>query len=121
MPSIATAPITPSDWHLDNSSRSKNDWLNKFFETSAFVVDKPGTFGNVGRNVLLGPWRQNLDLGLLKDFGLVEGVKVQFRGEAFNILNHANFGNPNGNVSAANFGRITTATTPPDYSRWLSR
>jgi len=100
------------DWRLDNSSRSKNDWVGQYFNTAAFTVNRVGTFGNVGRNVLQGPGRQNLDMGLLKDFALVEGLRLQFRGEVFNILNHANFGNPNGNVSAANFGRITLASTP---------
>ena len=100
------------DWHLDNSSRPKSAWLNQYFNTAAFVANAKGTFGSIGRNVLLGPSRQNLDMGLLKDFPLVESIRLQFRGEAFNILNHANFGNPNGNVSAANYGRITTATTP---------
>ena len=60
------------DWYLDNSSRSKSQWLNQFFNTAAFVVNKSGTFGNIGRNVLIGPSRQNLDMGLLKDFPLVE-------------------------------------------------
>ncbi len=100
------------DWHQDNSALSKNDWLNKFFNTAAFTSNKPGTFGNTGRNILRGPMRENLDFGMLKDFPLRERLRLQLRAEAFNIFNHANFGNPNGNASAANFGRITTATTP---------
>jgi len=100
------------DWHQDNSALTKNEWLNKFFNTAAFTSNKVGTFGNTGRNILRGPMRENLDFGLMKEFPLHERTRLQFRAEGFNVFNHANFGNPNGNASAANFGRITTATTP---------
>jgi hypothetical protein len=100
------------DWHLDNSIRSKNDWIAKFFNTAAFGPNKVGTFGNAGRNILRGPVRQSLDFGLLKSFPLKEAKRLQFRAETFNVMNHANFGNPNGNQSAGNFGRITSASTP---------
>jgi len=80
--------------------------------TAAFTSNKVGTFGNTGRNILRGPMRENLDFGLMKEFPLHERTRLQFRAEGFNVFNHANFGNPNGNASAANFGRITTATTP---------
>jgi bifunctional non-homologous end joining protein LigD len=51
-----------------------------------------------------------LDFGLVKNFQVHEGKRVQFRAEAFNLLNRVNFGNPASNLNAtATLGRITTA------------
>jgi hypothetical protein len=50
-----------------------------------------GTFGNMGRNILRGPGFVNWDASIGKIWKLGESVKVQFRGEVFNLLNHANF------------------------------
>jgi hypothetical protein len=50
--------------------------------------------GNLGRNVLIGPGMQTVDLGLSKTFLLTERVKFQFRAEAFNIANHPQYNNP---------------------------
>jgi hypothetical protein len=54
----------------------------------------------------------NIDLGTVKTFAVTERWRVQLRGEAFNLLNHANLGTPNANVSSAQFGRITSAGNP---------
>jgi len=66
-----------------------------------------GTFGTAGLNILDGPGFFNLDMGVLKNFPISESKRIQFRFESFNILNHPNFGNPDGNVSNGTFGRIT--------------
>ncbi len=62
----------------------------------------------------------NLDISLLKDTRLKEQLTLQFRAEAFNILNHPNFGNPASQIFSsltgtrqANAGQITTTTTDP--------
>ncbi len=65
-------------------------------------------FGNLGRNAFRAPGLEQLDLGITKNFGITEGVKLQFRSEFFNVLNHTNFGPPNNISSAANFGTVTT-------------
>ncbi len=96
------------DWHL-SGDQSKNSMVNRYFNTGAFTANAAGTFGNSGRNVLRGPGNKDIDFGMIKTFTVVEASRVQFRAEAFNLLNHANLGNPNGTVSSANFGRITTA------------
>jgi hypothetical protein len=56
----------------------------------------PGTqhFGNLGRNALVGPTLKDLDLALAKNTPLGEKVKMQFRLDVFNFLNHPNFSNP---------------------------
>ena len=92
--------------------RSKAQQVAEFFNTAAFTVNTPGTFGNAGRNVLFGPAATNLDFGAIKNFNLIERAKLQFRAEAFNLFNHANLSNPNANVSSPNFGMITNSGAP---------
>jgi hypothetical protein len=58
-----------------------------------YCIPLPGQNG-VGRNTIRGPNYWNLDSGLLKNFDLTERVKLQFRAEMFNVLNHPNFENP---------------------------
>ena len=72
----------------------------------------PFSFGNSGKNVLIGPGLVNFDVSVYKNFTLVERLKVQFRSEFFNIANHANFSNPASNISVpAQVGRITSTST----------
>ncbi len=99
------------NWQI-SGDRSKAQMIREYFNTSAFTVNTVGTFGNLGRNVLVGPGTVNLDFGLIKSFPLTERLKLQFRAEAFNLFNHANFNNPTANVSSANFGIITAAGAP---------
>ena len=50
--------------------------------------------GNAGRNELIGPGLVNLDFSLFKNITLTEAIHLQFRVEAFNVLNHPNFAAP---------------------------
>ncbi len=70
---------------------------NQWFNPSAFALQPAGKLGNSGRGALLGPSLQTFDLSLSKSFSLQrisEAAKLQLRLEAFNLLNHANFGPP---------------------------
>ena len=90
--------------------------VSEWFNTAAFAVPAPYTFGNEGRNNLTGPAFKNFDFITYKDFPIKERFTVQFRAEFFNILNHANFGLPDSTVTDSNFGTITSlanTTTPP--------
>lgn len=107
----ADRPDVAGDWRLD-SGRSKNDQILKWFDTSAFVLQREGTFGAAGRNILRGPGSVNFDWGLFKQIPVREGHNLQFRSEFFNLFNHANLGLPNNNLQAAQFGRITSAGSP---------
>ena len=51
-------------------------------------------FGNLGRNIYRGPFQQNWDFSLLKNFRINERQSLRFTAEFFNIWNHANFANP---------------------------
>jgi hypothetical protein len=91
-----------------SGTRTSNAWFN----TAAFATPHAYTFGDVGRNSVYGPGLQTLDLALVRDFGITERMKFQFRSEFFNALNHTNLGTPDRFVNTPQFGTITQATTP---------
>jgi hypothetical protein len=90
---------------------------NRWFNPSAFRLPIAGTFGNAGRNQFLGPNLTNVDTSLFKRIRINERLNLQFRAEAFNILNRANFGQPaigvfaGTNVSPSAGVITSTATT----------
>src|SRR5437867_3509729 len=86
------------------------DSVDRWFDTSAFTPVP--RFGNLGRNVVIGPAFNNTDFSILKDTRLHERVRVQFRAEFFDIFNHANFGQPGNGVGSPSFGRITNTRFP---------
>lgn len=80
----------------------------RYFNLAAFAVQPEGTFGNVGRNTVIGPGLFNFDASLIKSFAFTERQHLQFRWEVFNGVNHPNWSNPNVNANdRANFGSIT--------------
>ena len=85
---------------------------NRWFNTAAFATPAAFTFGNVGRNTVYGPGMQSMDLALVRTFVVTERLRFEMRGEAFNALNHSNYGTPNRFVNTAQFGTITEAATP---------
>jgi hypothetical protein len=88
--------------------------VDNWFETSVFV---PVTrFGNLGRNVVIGPRFDNTDFSIIKNTKLSEGIQAQFRAEVFDIFNHANFGRPGNVVGTPAFGRITSTRFPTGES-----
>ena len=80
------------------------DWIN----AAAFSTPASQTFGNLGRNAFRAPRISQLDLGLSKYVSITERMSVRLRADAFNVFNRAQFGAPNADVSAGNFGVITT-------------
>ncbi|MBV8819884.1 MAG: TonB-dependent receptor plug domain-containing protein, partial [Acidobacteriaceae bacterium] len=90
---------------------------NQWFNPNAFVLPAAGTYGNLGRGTFTGPGLAEVDMSLFKFFALTERLGLEFRSEAFNILNHTNFGTPNaivfsGTSISPSAGLITaTATT----------
>jgi hypothetical protein len=71
---------------------------------AAFVLPPVGVQGDVPRNYLRGFGAQQIDVALRREFRIWESVTVQFRAEAFNLLNTPNFANPTGQISSAAFG-----------------
>jgi hypothetical protein len=96
-----------------SGDRTRAEKINQFFNTAAFSRVVPGQlYGTVGRNLLVGPSSVNWNMSAFKQFSLYERARLQFRADFFNVFNQVNFGNPNGQLSAANFGRITSAGAP---------
>ena len=67
---------------------------NQWFNPAAFLLPPAGTYGNAGRDILLGPRLTEIDMSLFKTTSITERIKLQFRVECFNLFNHANFGMP---------------------------
>lgn len=95
-----------------DTGRSRGELIQQYFDPSAFANPATGTFGNAGRNIIIGPGNWNLDFALFKKFAVTESTEVQFRWELFNAFNHANLGNPRSNINARNPGRITGTSAP---------
>ncbi len=100
------ADVVPGEsFNVRRGSRSQ--WLNEYFNTAAFTVNAPGTFGDSGKNLFQGPPIATMDLAFAKNWTLFEGYRLQFRWEMFNALNHPSFGTPDNNVQDGNYGKIT--------------
>jgi hypothetical protein len=91
-----------------------NQTVNNWISASAFAAPAPGTIGNLGANNLLGPDVLQVDMSLTRQFRVREKQTLQFRVEAFNVLNHLNPVAPGGTgstatsgLNAGNFGQIT--------------
>jgi hypothetical protein len=81
-----------------------------WFDTSAIVASNTH-FGNLGRNVIIGPGFQTVDFSVLKNTKINERLRVQFRTEIFDLFNHANFGQPT-RILGDTFGQITNTRFP---------
>jgi hypothetical protein len=87
--------------------------LQQWFDPTAYSVPAQYTYGNLGRDTLYGPGRTNWDMSLFKNFVIREQTRFEFRAEAFNILNHPQFGLPNPNIGNAQVGQITSIVGNP--------
>ncbi|MFN2491655.1 MAG: TonB-dependent receptor domain-containing protein [Pyrinomonadaceae bacterium] len=101
-----TAWINPCVLNADGSRRS----TCRAGDTPAWQIPAAGSFGNAGRNIIIGPRFNVLDFSVNKNTRINERVSLQFRTEFFNIFNHANFSLPNVQVDSGAFGAI--GTTP---------
>ena len=66
-----------------------------------------------GVGIVRGPGQRNVDFSLIKRFALSERTRLEFRAEAFNVLNHANFSNPVVSQTSPSFGQIPTTWVNP--------
>ncbi len=83
-----------------------------WYNVDAYALPAAGFFGNSGRNTIITPGDWNLDFGLFKNFEVTERVKVQYRLEMFNAMNHANLTNPQRTITSGSAGEIQTLTGP---------
>jgi hypothetical protein len=87
--------------------------MQHWFDPSAFATPAAYTYGNAGRDTLLGPGRTNWDMSLFKDFTIREQTVLEFRAEAFNIFNHPQLGLPNATIGNPQAGSITSTVGNP--------
>ncbi len=83
---------------------------DQWFDPSAFTaVDR---FGNLGRNVVIGPSFHNTDLSIIKDLMATNRYRLQLRADVFNVFNHPNYASPGNVVGGPTFGQITRTRLP---------
>jgi hypothetical protein len=82
--------------------------LQEYYNKDAWAQIRDVRFGSGGRNILRGPSTVNLDMSFFRDFPVSEKMKLQFRGEFFNISNTPHFNNPDGNANSGSFMQITS-------------
>ncbi len=96
------------DPHLDHPT-----W-NEAINTAAFQIPAQYTFGNLGRDRMRSPGFWNLDTSLFRAFPIREGLKLEFRAEAFNIFNTVIYGQPQNDMAdTANFGKVLSTANSP--------
>jgi len=110
-------PVRPA-WNPKFTGKVIEGGPDQYFNPLAFTQPLAGTYGNVGRNILVGPSLKQVDFALAKRWTVTERLKLQFRSEFFNLFNHTNLNTPNPVVYAAatggpspTAGVITSAAT----------
>lgn len=102
---------TPGPLELNHNPRNGNPYFN----TTLFSLQPLGTPGNAKRRFFFGPGVNNYDMALLKNLPVTESKILEFRLEAFNVFNHAQFYGPasvNGNINSSTFGQVVSAAAP---------
>ena len=97
--------------------RLDNPTIERWFDTSCFVPpsDTTGTYGDSGRGILRGPGSFNIDASIIKNTRIGR-YQTEIRVEAFNLLNHPQFANPNTTIGNAAVGTISAMLSSPSCS-----
>ena len=104
-----------ADQLIDGPDEETLDSGGCFVSGSAVMTPPaPGTFGDMRRNVVYGPGYVNLDFSVIKNFRIGERIRLEARGEVFNILNHPNFAKPDHDLSDGSIGSVGVPAFTPD-------
>jgi hypothetical protein len=106
-PSV-TGPVQTGYSPAANGNATFVDYIQN---PSAFY-DQGSAFGNLGRNVIIGPGFANVDIALIKQTKVRENIRLEIRADGFDVLNHANFGQPGVTVGTSTFGLLTNTRFP---------
>jgi hypothetical protein len=98
---VAGESLTPA------GGSTPNHWI----DAAALATPGNGAFGNLGRNAFRAPGIAQLDIGLSKFVAISERAAIRLRGDLFNATNRAQYGAPNADLSASNFGTISTTVS----------
>jgi hypothetical protein len=103
--------VAPGSLNLNHNPRNGQPYFN----AGLFSENALGTPGNASRRYFHGLGMENFDMALAKNLRLTESKSLQFRLEAFNVFNHAQFFGPqtvDGNISSSTFGQVVSAAAP---------
>jgi len=109
-------PMRPNFVSGQKTTLSSASWPNGNYNLNAFTVPAGyngawgSNLGDVGRNALRAPGFFQWDLSGMKNFPITERIKLQFRADLFNLLNHPNFTNPDGGICTAVASPVSTPT-----------
>jgi hypothetical protein len=81
--------------------------INSWFNVNAFAAPTPGTFGNMGRNIVYGPRLTAINVSLHKTYKFTERYNLDFSANAANVINHPSFALPDKLIGPGHLGRIT--------------
>jgi hypothetical protein len=95
--------------------------IGRWFDTSAFPTPAQYTFGNAGRNILVGPGFHDVDLGLSRTISLFEHTSLEVRAEAFNLFNTPQFGLPNATLNQSTTAVISSVLNPQREIQFAGR
>ncbi len=96
-------PNVVGDWRNVPGGQTIDHWFN----VNAFAAPTPGTFGNLGRNSLIGPPLTSINMSLHKIFSFTERLKLDFSANASNVVNHPSFALPDVAIGSGHIGRIS--------------
>jgi hypothetical protein len=108
---VDTLQVSPGNLAINTNPRDGR----AAFDTALFSLPTIGEMGNVPRRFFYGPGLANFDMALHKVLTLTESKSLEFRAEAFNVFNHAQFFGAaavNGNISSSSFGNVVSADAP---------
>jgi Carboxypeptidase regulatory-like domain/TonB dependent receptor len=101
--------------NLVGNPNISNPTASHFFNTAAFRIPEPGTFGNSGRNVIIGPGIRNVDVAMARSIRVSDTTRAQFRADFYNVFNNTNFVAPptmQNFADASDFGALFVARSP---------
>jgi len=110
--------LDPPEYHgapLNINTNPRNGRPEFNNSAAAFTTETLGRLGNVPRRFVYGPGINNFDMALTKMLEIAEGKSLEFRLEAFNLFNHAQFYGPasvDGEVNDPHFGEVVSAASP---------
>jgi hypothetical protein len=107
---------------INSTGRASEGYNQATFPGQIFFNVNPGDTGTVGRAIIDGPAYFNVNMALLKNIRFTESMRLQFRVEAFNVLNNVNFvqNTQFANINSTSFGQITGAFGPREL-QWAAR
>ena len=106
---------TYEGWRAPIAGSKFDPNVDRFLQPASFFGTQPADFGNATRHnpKLRSFWDRNENVSIAKTFAITESIRVDLRGEAFNLFNRTIFGTGSTNLNAGNFGIVTNQANAP--------